>query len=425
MTLTEQVLARASGRSRVAPGDEIWARVDLAVMHDSTGPRRIAPLLEELGGKVWDPRRVLLASDHFMPAANVRQAEILALTRKWAAQHGIPHFYEGVGISHNIMLEQGLVVPGMMIAGADSHTVTAGAYGAVAVGVGSTELATILATGEMWLSVPSTVQVRFDGELPPWVTARDMAMAILARLKADFALGRAVEFTGSAVYRLTPEDRSVLANQAVEMGAHNGIIRPDDVLLDMLRRKGATPFLEFESPTSSVHDDGRYEQVYVFDAATLTPYVACPPAVDNVRPARELGGVALDRAYIGSCAGAKYSDMVMAAKVLKGKKVRIPLTVVPATQRAYERALADGTLAVLVAAGATLQTPGCGACAGLHSGVLAPGERCIATTTRNFPGRMGDRTAEIYLASPYTVAASAVAGVVADPSALMERNGEA
>lgn len=416
MTLTEQVLARASGCKHVKPGDEIWVRVDLAVMHDSTGPRRIAPLLEKVGGKVWDPERVVLALDHFIPAANVRQAEILTLTRRWAQEQGIRHFYDGLGISHNIILEEGIVAPGMVVAGADSHTVTAGAYGAVAVGVGATEIAMIIATGEMWVTVPPTVQVRIDGVLPRWVAARDMAMAILGRLKADFALDRAVEFAGSAVRRLPPEDRSVLTNQAVEMGAHNGIVAPDATLLRLLEEREVASLIDVIDPV----DDGEYEKVFRFDASDLTPLVACPPAVDRIRPARDLNHERLDRAYLGSCAGAKYSDMVMAAEILKGRRVRIPFTVVPATHRAYERALQGGTLATLVAAGATVQTPGCGACAGLHSGVLAPGERCIATATRNFPGRMGDRTAEIFLASPYTVAASAVVGAIADPSALME-----
>lgn len=414
MTLTEKVLARAAGRDRVGPGDEIWARVDLAVMHDSTGPRRIAPLLEQVGGRVWDKDRIVLAMDHFAPAANVHHAEILALTRSWARAHGIRHFYDSEGISHNIMLEEGLVRPGMMVVGADSHTVTAGAYGAVAVGVGATEIAMIAATGEMWVTVPATVRVQFDGSLPKFVTARDLSMAVLGRLKADFALDKAVEFGGSAIRSLSPEDRSVLTNQAVEMGAHNGIIAPDDVLLDMLDERDQAPLLDLRETDAS----DCYEEVYAFDAATVVPLVARPPAVDKVAPASQLADVSIDRAYLGSCAGAKHSDMAMMAEILRGRSVKVPLTVVPATRRAYRRALEDGTIATLVAAGATVQTPGCGACAGLHSGVLAAGERIIASVTRNFPGRMGHESAEIFLASPYTVAASAVTGKITDPSAL-------
>ncbi len=411
MTLTEQVLARAAARPRVAPGDELWARVDLAVMHDSTGPRRLAGLLDELGGRVWDPDRVVLAIDHFIPAANVRQAEILALTRRWARDHGIRHFFDGQGIMHNLLLEHGLALPGMVVAGADSHTLTAGAHGTVAVGVGSTEMATILATGEMWIAVPPSVLVRLDGAPGPLVSARDVAMLILKELRSDFGLDRAVEFGGDALAALPVEERSVLTNQAIEMGAHNAIIAPDEALFRHLRALGRDAQPGLEAPRAA----GEYAEVYRFHVSALQPLVACPPSVDNVRPAAEVAGTPLDRAYIGSCAGGKYVDLVMAARMLAGRKARIPLTVVPATQAAYLRALGDGTLETLVRAGAVVQAPGCAACAGLHSGLLAPGERCIATVTRNYPGRMGAREAEIYLASPYTVAAAAVKGEIADP----------
>jgi len=417
MTLTEQVLARASGRDHVGPGDEIWARVDLAVMHDSSGPRRLAKLLDDLGGRLHDPDRVVLAIDHFTPAANVRQAEILALTRAWARAKGIRHFFDGRGILHNVLLEHGLVLPGMVVAGADSHTLTAGAHGAVAVGVGSTELATILVTGECWIRVPPSVLVLLDGSVRDFVSARDLTMLILSELRSDFALDRAVEFRGSAVSSLSIEDRSVLTNQAIEMGAHNALIGPDDVLLRHLTLLGDRRKADLVAP----EDEGAYEHVYRFDVSRLAPLVACPPSVDTVRPVAEVANTPLDRAYIGSCAGGKHSDLVMAARVIAGHRAAIPLAVVPATQAAYARALEDGTLETLVRAGATVQAPGCGACAGLHSGLLAPNERCIATVTRNYPGRMGSPTAEIYLASPYTVAASAVRGAITDPSETIAR----
>lgn len=415
MTQTERILARAAGRRSVQPGDELWAKVDLVVMHDSSGPRRIIPILEQLGGRVWDPSRVVLAIDHFTPAATLRHAEILTQTRRWAREHGVAHFFDGEGILHNLLLEEGIAQPGMFIVGADSHTLTAGACGAVAVGVGSTELAVVLATGEIWVTVPPTVLVRFDDHLPLGVAARDMAMAVLGRLRADFALNRAVEFAGSAVRALNPEERSVLTNQAVEMGAENGIVAPDDLTaLAETRPQWAVP------PLEDGRAEPRYEQVYTFDADELVPMVALPPSVDNARPVSEVEGQSIDRAYLGSCAGAKYADLAMAARILRGRRVRVPLTVVPATRRAYQQALADGTLAALVEAGATVQAPGCGACAGLHSGVLGPGERCIATVTRNFPGRMGHPSSEVYLASPYTVAASAVTGAITDPRQLLD-----
>jgi len=414
VTLTEQILARASGRSRVGSGDEVWARVDLAVMHDSSGPRRVAPVVEELGGRLWDPGRVVLAVDHFLPPANVRQAEIISRTRLWAREHGIRHFFDGSGILHNILLEHGLAGPGMVIAGADSHTLTAGAHGAFAMGVGSTEMATILVTGEVWVSVPPSVLVHFDGAPAPWISARDMAMLVLRELRADFALSRAVEFRGPAVAALPVEERSVLTNQASEMGAHNAILASDETLRAHLRALGCDTRAEL-APTPAA----AYQEAFRFDVTGLAPLVACPPAVDCVRTVRDVAGTPLDRAYVGSCAGAKYGDLAMAARVLRGRTARIPLAVVPATQGTYLRALGDGTLETLVRAGATVQAPGCGACAGLHSGLLGPGERCIATVTRNTPGRMGARDAEIYLASPYTVAASAVRGAIADPAEVM------
>jgi len=405
MTLTERILARAAGRSSVRPGEEVWASVDLAVMHDSSGPRRIGPLLDRLGGRLWDPEKVVLAIDHFWPPATLTQAEIVTLTRAWARDHELPHFFDGHGVLHNLLLEAGLVRGGMLVVGADSHTCTAGAIGAVAVGVGATELATVLATGEIWLRVPSTVLIRFEGSLPSYLAARDLAMTVLGYLGADFAIYRAVEYGGDAVATLPLDERAVLTNQAVEMGAKNGIIAPPP---DAARIQGDSLDL---APTAP----GDCEAVHTFRVSDLEPLVALPPRVDHVRPVRELEGLRVDRAYIGSCAGGKTTDLRLAARVLRGRRVRVPLVVTPATQGVVRECLADGTLGTLAEAGVVLQAPGCGACAGLHSGLLGPGERCVATVTRNNPGRMGHRSAEIYLASPLTVAASALTGRLTDP----------
>ncbi len=414
MTLTEKIIARAAGQAAVAPGDEVWAAVDLAAMHDSSGPRRIAGTLERLGGRLWDRDRVVLAVDHFTPAATVRHAEILATTRRWARDAALRHFFDGVGIMHNVLLEEGLALPGTLIVGADSHTVTAGAVGALAVGVGATELATVLATGEIWLRVPPTVLVRFEGALPPYLTARDLAMAVLRDLRADFAIYRAVEFAGPTVESMALDERAVLANQAIEMGAKNGIVPPSG---PVLARYGAAAAA---AGRPLAGDPGcAYEAIHAFDAAGLPPLVAAPPNVDNVHPVAELGGLPLDRAYLGSCVGGKAHDLRAAARVLRGRRVRIPLQVTPATRRVVEETLEDGTLGALVAAGAVIAAPGCGACAGLHGGLLGPGERCVASVTRNFPGRMGAPSAEIYLASPLTVAASAVTGRLTDPRELL------
>jgi 3-isopropylmalate/(R)-2-methylmalate dehydratase large subunit len=403
VTLTERILARAAGQPVVRPGDEVWARVDLAVMHDSSGPRRIAPVLQRLGGRLWDPNRVVLAIDHFTPPATLTHAEILTMTRTWARERQLPLFFDSEGILHNLLLERALARPGTLVVGADSHTCTAGAVGAVAVGVGATELATVLATGEIWLRVPPTVLIRFEGSLPPYLTARDLAMAVLGSLKADFAIYRAVEYAGEAVESMSLDERAVLTNQAVEMGAKNGIVPPLD----------PPPSVAEISLAPSAPEE--CEAVHTFHVPDLVPMVAAPPRVDEVRAVAQLHGLPLDRAYIGSCVGGKAEDLRLAARVLRGRRVRIPLTVAPATREVVRACLADGTLQALVEAGAIVQAPGCGACAGLHSGLLGPGERCVATVTRNTPGRMGHRSAEIYLASALTVAASALTGQLTDP----------
>jgi len=410
MTLTEQIIARAAGLPAVRPGEEVWAAVDLAAMHDSSGPRRIAGTLERLGGRLWDPSKIVLAIDHFVPAANQRHAQIVKLTRDWARERALPHFFDSVGVMHNLLLEEGLAVPGMLIVGADSHTVTAGAAGALAVGVGATELATVLVTGRIWLRVPPTVLIRFDGPLPTYLTARDMAMEMLRRLRADFAIYKAVEFDGPAVEALDLDERAVLANQAIEMGAKNGIVPPSGAVLAQLGARARA-----EGRPLAGDRGAAYEAEHHIAMAGSVPLVAVPPDVDNVVPAADLGGVELDRVYIGSCVGGKATDLRAAARILRGRRVRVPLQITPATARGVREALRDGTLQTLLEAGAVLQAPGCGACAGLHSGLLGPRERCLGTVTRNFPGRMGDPTAELYLASPLTAAASAVAGRITDP----------
>lgn len=410
MTLTEKIIARAAGRDAVRPGDEVWATVDLAAMHDSSGPRRIAPTLERLGGHLWDLARIVLTIDHFAPAANQRHAEIVSTTRSWAKTSGIPLFFDSIGVMHNLLLERGLARPGTLIVGADSHMVTAGAVGAVALGVGATELATVLVTGQIWLRVPPTALIRFEGTMPGYLTARDLSMAVLQRLRADFAIYRAVEYGGPVVHTLDLDERAVLANQAIEMGAKNGIVPPHGAAREFLGPEAVASGRPLEG------DPGcEYEAEHVFQTASITPLVAAPPHVDRVAPVAEMAGAEFDRAYIGSCVGGKVSDLRQAARILRGRRARIPLVVTPATQHVVEETLRDGTLQALVEAGAILQAPGCGACAGLHSGLLGPRERCIATVTRNYPGRMGDPTAEISLASPLTVAASVVAGRLTDP----------
>ena len=388
-TLTERIIGRAAGRA-VRPGDEVWATADLMIMNDSSGPRRIAGLVDELGG-VQDPSRVVLVSDHFVPAANLRHAAILKQTRTWARHQQVGAFHEYDGILHNLVIERGLAGEGMLVVGADSHTTTAGALGAVAVAVGSTELATVLVTGQVWLSVPETIRVELHGALPAWCDARDVTMRLLGDHGTRFALGRALELGGSWVTGLDVEGRLVLSNQGAEMGAVNAIVDGEG------RGEG-----------------GAWASVHRYDVATLEPLVATPPSPSSVSPAAAIHDV-VDMAWIGSCVGGRASDLRAAARILAGRTVAVPTLVTPATRRIHEACLADGTLAALSAAGCTLLPPACGACAGVHAGVQGEGDRVIATATRNFPGRLGSRDASVYLGSAYTVAASALHGRITDP----------
>lgn len=413
MTLAEKIIARAAGRNSVSPGDEVWVDVDLAIMNDSSGPRRFAELFtKELGGKVWDPERVVIASDHFFPAANLRHAEILSVTRKWALEQGIRHFYEFEGVLHNLLLERRIVRPGMFLAGADSHTTTAGAAGVVATPIGSTELATVLATGRMWVSVPESVAITLRGRLRPGVLARDLDLAILARLKSDFALYKAVEFNGPALAGFDMDSRSVLTNAGIEMGAECALVHPDQVSWDYAGGPVDAGL------TSDI--DATYAERHAFELDDIEPQVAVPHQVDTGVSVSQVAGQELDVAYLGSCVGGKLSDLRLAAGVLEGKRTRIPLLVTPATREVYDTALADGTLQTLASAGAIIQAAGCGACAGLHSGVLGNGQRLIGSVTRNFKGRMGSRDAKVFLGSPLTVAASAIEGHIADPRPYLE-----
>ncbi len=410
MTITEQVIARAACVSRVAPGDEVWANVDLAVMNDSSGPRRMAPILDELGGAIWDSDRLVLVADHFVPPANIRHSEILQKTRQWATGHQIKHFYQFEGILHTLLLEKRLVRPGMLVVGADSHTVTAGALGAVAVGISSTEMATVLSTGQIWLRVPPTIQIFLENSLPKGVTVRDVTFKILGTLGSDFALYKAMEFRGPALGAFSLDDRAVLANQSIEMGAKNAVIEPNDESLgrsDLM--KGA--------PGGQMRRDSdlNVEKALRFDLSNVEPALACPHDVSNVETVRDRLGEAVDTVYVGSCVGGRLADLEAAAGILEGRRVKIPTLVAPATKKIMLEGMRRGVVQAIAAAGATILPAGCGACAGLHSGVLGPNQRCMSTATRNFRGRMGDPSASIFLASPFTVAATALEGRISDP----------
>ncbi len=411
MTLTEKIIARTANIEKVVPGEEIWVSPDRMSMNDTTGPRRIAGLIEELGG-LKDKNKVILASDHFFPPANIRHAEILKQTREWAQKQEIQNFYEYKGVLHNLLLQEGHILPGMLLVGADSHTVTAGAVGALAVAVGSTELATVLATGKMWMRVPKTIRIELTGKLAPFVDIRDITMHILKDLGSDHALYSAIEYDGDFIENLNIEERLVLSNQGIEMGAKNAVVSPTQKLLAEIETQGKNND-EFQPVYSD--SDANFHSEHHYKINTLDPLIAFPHTVDNVQSVSAAPKTKMNYAWIGSCVGGRFADLQSAAEVVEGKKVKIPLFINPATSEISNKALDKGIIKILVDAGAIIQPAGCGACAGLHSGVAATGENIIATATRNFKGRMGSRESSVYLASPFTVAASALAGRIADP----------
>ena len=416
-TLAEKLVARAAGREVVTPGEIVTVSVDLLFAHDSSGPRRWAPRLKELNAEPWDAARVVVVSDHYVPAVDAASAEILAGARAFAAEHGLRHL-DMEGICHAVLPERGLVRPGMFVAGGDSHTPTAGAFGAYAAGFGATDTTGILVTGRTWTTVPRSILVRVDGQLGHGVTAKDVMLTLCRDLgmSNDF---RAVEYAGPGVAAMSMSERMVLSNMAAELGCEAGLIAPDAETLSYLSLAGAEVTradLRWRS------DEGAaFERTHVVDADRLGPQVAAPHSPANTDDARASAGTRVTQAYIGACVGAKLEDLRMAAEVLRGRRVArgTRLLVAPATTRTTAQAAADGTLAVLTEAGAMVMPSGCGACAGMGAGLLSAGEVCISSTNRNFRGRMGSPEASVYLGSPYTVAASAVTGAITDPRDLL------
>lgn len=413
-TLAQKLVARAAGRERVTPGEIVTCRVDLVLMHDSGGPRRVQPLLERLGAKIRDPERVVVVTDHYLPATDAESRRIVTLARDWSAANGVSRFHDGIGICHVVLPEEGHLRPGMFVVGGDSHSPTAGAFGAYAFGVGATEMAGVLVTGEIWLRVPATILIEWTGRFSPGVVAKDAMLFLCARLGLDGGQYEAVEYTGDAIAALPMQERMTLANMTAELGGQTGLIAPDAITRDWLAEHGArdVDILTWRGdPGAPVRAHHR------FDAAELAPQVAAPHSPANAQPIGACSGIPVTAAYIGACTGAKLADLRMAARVLRGRR-RAPSTrlmVAPASKRAQDAAAADGTLQVLLDAGAEMLPTACGACAGYGSHRFAATDVVISSTARNFRGRMGDAGANVYLGSPFTVAASAVAGRIADP----------
>jgi 3-isopropylmalate/(R)-2-methylmalate dehydratase large subunit len=410
-TLAEKLVARAAGKS-VTPGEIVTCRVDLAMMHDSGGPRRVQPMLERLGAKVWDPSKVVVITDHYLPAHDEESRKIIRIARDWVREAGVQNFYDAQGICHVVLPERGHLRPGMFVVGGDSHSPTGGAFAAYMFGVGATEMLGVLVTGEIWLKVPHTIVMDFDGALQPGVSAKDMMLFLIGRFGLDGGQYQAVEYRGAAIRRLPMQERMTLCNMTAELGGQTGLIASDDVTRDFLKIKNIETWAsDPDAPVLAHHR---------FTASELAPQVAAPHSPANSRPVDEFSDVRPTLAYIGACTGAKLEDLRMAARVLRNRKSKIRLLVAPASLRDQSVAGQEGTLKILLDAGAELLPNACGICAGYGDHVLPENMVAISSTARNFKGRMGAASSQVYLASPYTVAASAVAGRVCDPRGMLQ-----
>ncbi|MDC1136176.1 3-isopropylmalate dehydratase large subunit [Nitrosopumilus sp.] len=419
MNIVEKILSRASGKSSVAPDDVVFADVDKVMMHDVSGPGvlKVFDKLKKQGiavDKLFDPTKVWVAEDHFVPSADKLSAENIVKLSNFTKNYGIEkHFKYGMGqygICHTLSHEQAMVMPGDVYVGGDSHTNTTGALGAFAVGLGHTDIAYVLLNGNIWFKVPETYYFKLNGKLPDHVMAKDLILKIIGEIGNDGGAYRTMQFGGSGIDDMSVESRLTLCNMTTEAGAKNGIVEPDQKVVDYLSAKGATN-LNLVNGDS----DAEYSKIFEFESSEMEPMIAKPFSPDNTCVVGEAPSVELDKSYIGSCTGAKYEDLEAAAKVLKGRKVKIRTEVLPAAISIYQRAMENGLLKIFLDAGVTVGPPTCGACCGAHMGVLAKDEICISTTNRNFPGRMGHVESQTYLSSPMVAAASAVTGKITDP----------
>jgi len=416
-TMAEKILAKAAGKKEVFPGELINARIDMALGNDITAPVAIKEFKKIGVEKVFDRERIALIPDHFTPNKDLQSAEQVKLMRDFAREQEIVHFYEvgRMGVEHALLPELGLALPGEVIVGADSHTCTYGALGAFATGVGSTDLAAVMATGELWFKVPPTIRIVYHGRLPRWVGGKDLILYTIGQLGVDGARYAALEFTGPVISSLSMDARFTLSNMAIEAGAKAGLIPPDHVTSAYLKDRARRPFQIILGD-----EDASFLQEYHWDVENLEPQVSTPFSPANARPVSEVAGVEIDQVVIGSCTNGRLEDLRIAAAILKGRKVhpRVRLIVIPATQAVYLQALREGLLEIFAEAEAAVSTPTCGPCLGGHMGILAEGEVAVATTNRNFVGRMGHRTSKVYLAGPAVAAASAVAGAITHPGEL-------
>lgn len=414
MTMTQKILARRAGIPSVKAGQLIEADLDLVLGNDITAPVAIKEMNRFRKEGVFDKDRIALVPDHFVPAKDIKSAENCKCVREFAHRNQITNYFEvgQMGIEHALLPEQGLVAPGDVIIGADSHTCTYGALGAFSTGVGSTDMAAGMATGKAWFKVPSAIQFHLTGRLSPWVSGKDVILHIIGMIGVDGARYQSMEFTGPGVAELSMDDRFTISNMAIEAGGKNGIFPVDAKTLAYEREHGAAEGQIFEADP-----DAEYEKTYEINLSEIKPTVSFPHLPENARTFDEIPEIKIDQVVIGSCTNGRISDLRTAAAILKGRHVAkgMRCIVIPATNKIYLKALEEGLIETFIKAGAVVSTPTCGPCLGGYMGILAAGERCVSTTNRNFVGRMGDTTSEIYLASPATAAASAISGVIADP----------
>lgn len=419
LNITEKILARASGKKEVSPGDVVFVNVDKVMVHDVSGPGVLAVFekLRKKGmiiDKVWNPDKVWVAEDHFVPAADKISAQNIVLLTNFTKQFGIKkHFKYGMGqygICHTLSHEEAMVLPGEVYVGGDSHTNTTGALGAFAAGLGHTDVAYVLLNGKIWFKVPETLFFKLNGKLPDHVMAKDLILKIIGDIGTDGAAYKTMQFGGTGISEMSVESRLTLTNMTTEAGAKSGIVEPDQKIRDYLAARGVTKYDEVHGDA-----DAQYEKIYEYEGSEMEPIVAKPFSPENTVVARDLSSVELDKAYIGSCTGAKLEDLEAAAKILKGRTVKIRTEILPAAMSIFRKAMDGGLLKIFMDAGVVVGPPTCGACCGAHMGVLAKDEICISTTNRNFPGRMGHIESQTYLASPLVAAASAVTGKITDP----------
>ena len=419
MTITEKILARAAGKNAVAPGDVVFAKVDKLMLHDVSGPG-VIKVFEEWKKrgtnfeKIWDPDRVWVTEDHFVPASDKISANNIIMLTNWTRKFRIKkHFKYGLGqygICHTLSHEEALVLPGELYVGGDSHTNTTGALGAFAAGLGHSDIAYVLLYGQIWFKVPETILFKLHGKMPNHVMAKDVILRIIGDIGTEGGNYKCMQFSGEAINSMSMEERLTLTNMTTEAGAKNGIIEPDSITEQYVKQRSDSPFQSVLGD-----ENAEYSDILPYELDQMDPIVAKPFSPANTCTVREIQGVEIDKAYIGSCTGAKLEDLRAASRVLKGKKVKVRTEVLPAAQSIYVSALREGLVNIFVDAGCVVGPPTCGACCGAHMGVLGAKEVCISTTNRNFPGRMGDVESKTFLASPLVVAASAIEGKITDP----------